>query len=70
MIPAMEPELMCIKDADGLDRVRINDLNPALLRSEPARLLVVDAWVLYWTTEQSVDSWGMALKFAGRRRYL
>jgi hypothetical protein len=70
MIPAMEPELMCIKDADGLDRVRINDLNPALLRSEPARLLVVDAWVLYWTTEQSVDSWGMALKFAGRRGYL
>ena len=26
----MTPELMCIKDADGLDRVRINDL-PRLL---------------------------------------
>jgi uncharacterized protein len=66
-IPVMTPELMCLKDADALDRVRIHDLNPGLLRSEPAKLLVVDAWVVYWATEQSADSWRAALEFTARR---
>jgi uncharacterized protein len=32
--------LMVFKDADGLDRVRINDLNPAMLRLPVSRGLV------------------------------
>lgn len=69
-IPLMTPELVCIKDADALDRVRIHDLNPALLRSEAAKTLVVDAWVLYWATEGSYDPWEATLHFMKRRRYL
>jgi uncharacterized protein len=63
-IPVMTPELMCIKDADGLDRVRINDLNPNYLRSEAARLLVAQAWDLYRATELADDPWDVALEAA------
>jgi hypothetical protein len=56
-IPMMTPELMCLKDADGLDRVRIDDLNPAFLRSDPARLLVDQAWDLYRATKLAEDPW-------------
>lgn len=56
-IPAIGPELVCIKDADGLDRVRINDLDPAYLRTGPARLLVADAWDLYHATIGAHDPW-------------
>jgi hypothetical protein len=35
-----------LKDADGLDRVRIGDLNPAYLRTDPARGMVQRAWDL------------------------
>jgi hypothetical protein len=63
-IPTMTPELICIKDADGLDRVRINDLNPDYLRSEAARLLVSQAWSLYHATELADDPWEAVLKAA------
>lgn len=63
-IPAMTPELMCIKDADGLDRVRINDLNPAYLRSDPARLLVEDAWALFYATRSAEDPWVACIPYA------
>lgn len=36
-----------LKDADGLDRVRIFDLNPAYLRLDASRELVDLAWGLY-----------------------
>jgi hypothetical protein len=69
----MTPELMCIKDADGLDRVRINDLNPSFLRTETARLLVAQAWDLYRATESADDPWKAVLEVApfwadGRRK--
>jgi len=35
------------KDADGLDRVRLGDLDPSYLRTEPAREMVARAWELY-----------------------
>jgi hypothetical protein len=38
---------MFIKDADGLDRVRINDLNPAMLRLDVSGGFVVVAEELY-----------------------
>jgi hypothetical protein len=69
-IPHMTPELVCLKDADGLDRVRINDLNPDLLRSEYARSLVSDAWVLDHVIERAGDAWEAALKIAETRGYL
>jgi hypothetical protein len=63
-IPVLTPELISMKDADGLDRVRINDLNPDYLRSEPARLLVAQAWDLYRATESARDPWEAVLKAA------
>jgi hypothetical protein len=63
-IPAMTPELTCIKDADGLDRVRINDLNPAYLRSDPAHLLVTDAWDLLYATRSAEDPWKACISHA------
>lgn len=38
--PKLTAELTCLKDADGLDRVRIDDLDPTRLRLEAARQLV------------------------------
>ena len=63
-IPVMTPELMCIKDADGLDRVRIDDLDPSFLRTETARLLVTQAWDLYRATESADDPWEAVLEAA------
>jgi len=50
--PLQEPSraqklLKFFKDADGLDRVRINDLNPAMLRLDLSRALVELAEELY-----------------------
>ena len=39
--PAMTPELAVFKDADGLDRVRLADLNPRLLRWDCSRQLLL-----------------------------
>jgi HD superfamily phosphodiesterase len=40
---AHTPEWVCLKDADALDRLRIGDLDPRLLRTEAAQELVVYA---------------------------
>lgn len=40
LAPEMTPELAILKDADGLDRVRLGDLNPAFLRHEYSRILL------------------------------
>jgi uncharacterized protein len=45
--PVFTAELRCLKDADGLDRVRIRDLDPGRLRTPFARGLVSDAVSLY-----------------------
>jgi uncharacterized protein len=63
-IQLMTPELVCIKDADGLDRVRIDDLNPEYLRSSPARLLVAEAWTLFRATAQESDPWNAVFRNA------
>lgn len=65
-IPAMTNELACLKDADGLDRVRIRDLDPALLRTDYARSLERDAWALFNNTgrEIPVDPWGVVRRAA------
>jgi hypothetical protein len=60
----MTPELMCLKDADGLDRVRINDLNPDFLRSARARSLVGAAWKLLYATETVHNPWEAVMKAA------
>jgi hypothetical protein len=69
-IPVMTAELKCLKDADGLDRVRIDDLNPGYLRSEPARTLVDHAWGLYRVTMSGDRSWGTVMKAARDGGYL
>jgi uncharacterized protein len=45
--PAMTPELKCLKDADGLDRVRLGDLKIDYLRTSYAKTLVSMAQALY-----------------------
>ena len=66
----MTPELICLKDADGLDRVRISDLDPNLLRTEFAKGLVDQAWDLYRLTTSIGDCWEIALKTAEEWGYL
>jgi len=49
-IPGVESRLRVLwvlKDADGLDRVRINDLDVTSLRSDAARAREDEAWRLY-----------------------
>ena len=45
--PVMTEELKVLKDADGLDRVRLGDLDPNYLRTEPAKKLLKVAERLY-----------------------
>lgn len=54
LAPALRPEpgtllrvLWLLKDADGLDRVRIDDLDPGQLRYEESLRFVDRAWELY-----------------------
>jgi hypothetical protein len=47
LAPRFTPELTCLKDADGLDRVRIYDLNPAKLRTPFARDQAAQADALF-----------------------
>jgi hypothetical protein len=44
------------KDADGLDRARLGDLDPAFLRSPQARSRVADAHALYLHTRALTDA--------------
>lgn len=54
--PDLDPRLRVLwtlKDADGLDRVRIHDLDVTRLRSEAARARETEAWRLYEEMEGS-----------------
>jgi hypothetical protein len=46
---------VCLKDADGLDRVRISDLDPRQLRTERARELTEVARRLYGASVRAGD---------------
>lgn len=69
--PELIPELRILKDADGLDRVRINRLDPALLRSDVARALEPAAWDLFRATYplDGADHW-QAVRSAALQRGL
>jgi uncharacterized protein len=69
-IPVMTSEIMCIKDADGLDRVRINDLNPDFLRSGPARVMAEHARDLFRTTHLANGQWNEIIHVAQTKGYL
>ena len=58
-IPVMTIELICLKDADGLDRVRLGDLNPMYLRTPHAREAIDRARKLMeWTSLRATrDPW-------------
>jgi hypothetical protein len=43
-----------LKDADGLDRVRLRDLNPTMLRHAEARLMVPFAEALFEQTDRAL----------------
>lgn len=64
--PRMTPMLKCLKDADGLDRVRIFDLNPAYLRTKTARSLCDMAQKLFEMTRQphELEPWETVRKAA------
>jgi len=51
--PVMTAELMVLKDADGLDRVRLGDLDEAYLRTDAAKGLVEIAHELYEASRPS-----------------
>ena len=51
--PVMTTELKALKDADGLDRVRLGDLDVSRLRTDVARALVGTAEDLYYESQQS-----------------
>jgi hypothetical protein len=61
-----------LKDADGLDRVRIRDLDPKMLRSDEARAMVPFAHLLYSSTHRRLEEspdyfarlWPEALRLA------
>ncbi len=66
-IGLLTEELKCLKDADGLDRVRINDLNPDFLRTEFARSFVDSAWDLFGVTRATADPWEAVRTAAGEK---
>ena len=53
LAPALTNELVCLKDADALDRVRIFDLDPRRLRTERARFLTNPARRLYEASDHA-----------------
>ncbi|MHB1133578.1 MAG: HD domain-containing protein [Chloroflexota bacterium] len=69
--PAMTAELRCLKDADGLDRVRVYDLDPEQLRTPEGRTLVTAAWDLYRATDplDKVDPWSQVRRAARERGF-
>jgi HD superfamily phosphodiesterase len=52
LAPAMTPELTCLKDADGLDRVRLGDLKSNYLRTPYAKSLTTWAEDLFRLSQQ------------------
>ncbi|OQB37117.1 MAG: hypothetical protein BWY09_01699 [Candidatus Hydrogenedentes bacterium ADurb.Bin179] len=76
-IPATHPHwemTALLKDADGLDRVRLGDLDPCFLRFEPSRALVPFAYALYEETQGNIAPgpdyfevlWPIAQRLIGR----
>ena len=58
--PQLTAELMCLKDADGLDRVRIADLDTDYLRTAYAETLATHAQKLYDLSQRHArqhDQW-------------
>ncbi|MFA6460862.1 MAG: inositol monophosphatase family protein [Candidatus Woesearchaeota archaeon] len=51
LAPRMTLELALFKDADGLDRQRVNEFNPRYLRTEPSRNLIRAAHYLIFLSE-------------------
>jgi hypothetical protein len=67
--PWLSPELRALKDADGLDRVRLGDLDVRYLRTDAARARVRDAALLYRRSSddgRGSDPW-TAARAAGLR---
>ena len=54
--PKMTPELQVFKDADALDRWRIDDLDPAYLRTKAARQLLDSSYALWDATHAFIDA--------------
>ncbi|NDP60585.1 MAG: HD domain-containing protein [Oxalobacteraceae bacterium] len=69
-VPAMTPELLCLKDADALDRVRLGGLDRRFLRTGLAAALVHQAQFLCDTSELQAcfrdDQW-VAVRLASQR---
>ena len=55
-IERLSLELLLLKDADGLDRVRLGDLDPARLRTQHAARLARDTQRLYEATGETDDA--------------
>jgi hypothetical protein len=69
-IGELTEELRCLKDADGLDRVRINGLDPNFLRTPYARPLVEAAWDLFRATHSAAEAWEAVRECAEGRGWL
>jgi hypothetical protein len=65
-VPLMTYELLCLKEADALDRVRIHDLDVCKLRTGFARSLAGPAQQLYDATRdhRAPDPWGAVCQAA------
>ena len=55
--PRWTPELQCLKDADGLDRVRLGDFAPGYLRLSYLHGREPDARALLHATPPGADPW-------------
>ena len=66
--PELTSELVCLKDADGLDRVRIADLDVRHLRTAEARALQADARRLFEAMQSrgDTDPWEAGRQAAAR----
>jgi uncharacterized protein len=66
--PELTSELVCLKDADGLDRVRIADLDVRYLRTAEARAMQADAQRLFeaMSIVRDTDPWEAGRQAAAR----
>jgi len=55
MAPEMTPDLAVFKDADALDRWRIDDLDPSYLRTQSAHRLLKASYSLWLETRHLTD---------------
>jgi uncharacterized protein len=56
--PVLTPELIALKDGDGLDRVRLGDLKSDFLRTSRAKSLCASATLLFLLSDRSELSVG------------